>query len=235
MNYKNQFLNFFFKETDFKNIPIIINNYNRLTTLISLLESLEKRGYTNIHILDNKSSYPPLLEFYKTINNKFKVHFLKKNYGYKALWRSGMWINFVGRYFCYTDSDLKIIDECPDNFLQYFSSILQKYPEVHKVGFSLCIDGLPDCYSKKNEVIEWEKKFYQNTKSDNLFIAPIDTTFALYRPFSKRGERDGSVEMIRIGFPYQCLHLPWYNDCENLTDEEKYYIESVTKPTHWSK
>ena len=36
---------------DVKNIPIIINNRNRLTYMKMLISSLEKRGYNNIYII----------------------------------------------------------------------------------------------------------------------------------------------------------------------------------------
>ena len=41
---------------DAKEIPIIINNFNRLTTLRLLTETLTACGYTNIYILDNAST-----------------------------------------------------------------------------------------------------------------------------------------------------------------------------------
>ena len=216
---------------DFKKIPIIINNFNRLTTLKILIEDLEIRGYTNIYIIDNKSDYQPLIDFYNESN--YKIFRLNKNIGFKALWKSNLWYKFIFNNYCYTDSDLSICKECPDDFLEYFYNILKKYPKVHKVGFSLKIDDLPNHYDKKEEVISWESKYYENEKEPNIFIAPIDTTFALYRPFSKRGKRDGSDEILRTGFPYQCYHLPWYNDSKNLSEEEQYYINSVKKPTHW--
>ena len=39
------------KITDYKAIPIIINNFNRLNTVKKLIVSLEKRGYKNIYII----------------------------------------------------------------------------------------------------------------------------------------------------------------------------------------
>ncbi len=231
----NAYINQLFKVKDVKTIPIIINNFNRLTTLKKLVEDLENRGYTKIYILDNLSTYPPLLAYYKTIDKNYKIFYLKKNYGFKALWKSGIWYRFMFSYFCYTDSDLSLVKECPDNFMNVFYALLQKYPCAHKVGFSLKIDDLPEGYSRKNEVIEWESKFYKQEKEPDVFIAPIDTTFALYRPFSRRGKRDGSVEMYRTNFPLQTHHLPWYNECMNLPEEELYYLNSVKRPTHWSK
>jgi hypothetical protein len=218
---------------DFKKIPIIINNYNRVTTLKKLINDLEIRGYHNIHIIDNNSDYPPLLDFYD--NSKYRVYRLKRNIGFKALWKSNLWYKFLSGFYCYTDSDLSLVKECPDDFLEKFYGLLKKDRNVHKVGFSLKIDDLPDYYDKKKDVIEWESKYYEKEKEPNIYIAPIDTTFALYRPFARRGKRDGTDEMLRVGFPYQCHHMPWYVDSKNLSEEEKYYINSVNKPTHWSK
>lgn len=220
------------KKINFKNTPIIINNYNRLTTTVKLIYALEKRGYKNIHILDNQSTYPPLLEYYS--KTSYKVHYLKKNYGAKALWKSGLWWEFINSYYVYTDSDVVPVDECPDDFIEYFYALLKKYPQVHKVGFSLKIDDLPDYYKNKKEVIDWEKKFYTKLKEENVFVAPIDTTLALYRPYSKRGSRDGSSEMLRTGFPYQLKHLPWYLDDNNLSEEDIYYINTTSQATHWT-
>lgn len=45
---------------DWNQIPIIINNFNRLHYLTQLIDSLEKRGVKNIHILDNNSTYVTL-------------------------------------------------------------------------------------------------------------------------------------------------------------------------------
>lgn len=220
------------KPTDLKQIPIIINNYNRLTTLKKLVSDLENRGYSNIHIIDNKSTYPPLLEYYETCNHK--VYKLKKNIGFKALWKSGLWYKFIRGYYCYTDSDLSLVEDCPNNFMEVFYKLLKKYPEVFKVGFSLKIDDLPDHYHRKQEVIEWESRFYQIEKEKNTFIAPIDTTFALYRPFARRGKRDGSDEILRAGWPFQCRHLPWYVNSANPSEEESFYNNSLKKATHWS-
>ena len=49
-----------------KDIPIVILNRDRLIPLIEQIESLKSRGYHNIIIIDNQSTYPPLLEWYRT-------------------------------------------------------------------------------------------------------------------------------------------------------------------------
>lgn len=214
-----------------KEIPIIINNFNRLSTLRLLIESLEKRNYVNIYIIDNHSTYPPLLEYYKGL--PYKVFYLKDNLGFKALWKSGLSKLFCKDYYIYTDSDVIPIEECPSDFIEYFFTILRKYKYARKVGFSLRIDDLPDKFRNKNEVIEWEKRFYSSFNKDGLYKAPIDTTFALYRP--RVGlSRSRYVESYRTPYPYQACHLPWYLDSNNLDEEEMYYIEHCSKTTAWS-
>lgn len=219
------------KINDSKKIPIIINNRNRITFLLELIKNLEKRGYFNIYIIDNNSSYPPLLEYYK--NCPYHVFRLDKNVGYLALWKTDIYKTFIKDYYVYTDSDVVPIDECPDDFMEFFLTTIKKYKSVEKVGFSLKIDDLPDSFSKKNKVIEWEQCFYEKKVDELLYLAPIDTTFALYRPFMNK-DVNHSHQTFRTAYPYSARHLPWYIDSSNLTDEENYYIENATTSTHWT-
>ncbi len=215
-----------------KEIPIIINNYNRLTYLQSLIASLTSRGYNNIYILDNKSTYPPLLDYYK--NCPFTVIRLDKNIGYKALWESGVFNQFKHSYYVYTDSDMEITAECPEDFMQHFIDILNRYPLSQKVGFGIKIDDLPNHFINKQKVIEHECRFWIKEVEDGLYRADIDTTFALYRPYCK-GVASIYHKVYRTGAPYLIKHLPWYVDTNNMSDEELYYVNNITQATHWSK
>lgn len=216
-------------EKNWSNIPIIINNFNRLEYLLQLIESLEKRGVTNIHILDNNSTYPPLLEYYK--KTKYKVHLLGENLGYRALWKSSVFNLFKDDYYVYTDPDLVICDSCPDNFMDYFMSLHKKYSQIWKVGFSLNINDLPDCFLRKREVQQWESQFERYELEQNVFYAAIDTTFAIYKPLL----HNNNESSIRVGGEYSMKHLPWYIDTLNPSEEEKYYINSCAQKTHWSQ
>lgn len=217
-------------------IPIIINNRNRYSCLKRLISALETRGYRNIYILDNDSTYPPLLRYYEC-EYPYKLIKLGKNVGHMSLWRTGLIERFRDNYFVYTDPDVLPIEECPDDFIAYFLSVFRKHPFVEKVGFALKIDDIPDVYEKRDDVIAWEKQFWnKKLKHDSSFIykAPIDTTFALYRPMYIEGGYLGSPH-IRTGYPYEALHLPWYNDSSRLDEEEKYYLDHCETPSHWSR
>lgn len=217
---------------DPKSVPVVINNYNRLSYLEKLIDSLTSRGYHNIYIIDNKSTYPPLLEYYKTC--PYKVYMLEKNVGYLAMWQTDVYKDFWKSYYVYTDSDMQIDDLCPDDFMQKFIDILEKYPSAQKAGFALRIDDLPDCFRNKESVIQHEDRFWHNEVENGVYEAEIDTTFALYRPFCG-GKADRYQKTYRTGFPYVIRHLPWYADSLSLSAEDEYYINTITQSTHWSK
>lgn len=220
------------KPADIKKIPIIINNFNQLDYLKRLIDALESRGYTNIHIIDNASTYPPLLEYY--VRCPYTVYKLKDNLGYLALWKSGLFELFKRDYFVYTDPDVVPVDECPDDFMEVFYRLMRKYKYAAKVGFSLRISDLPDYFENKAKVVEWESRFWRRQAEPNVYKAPIDTTFALHRPFTFSTSRE-EERMLRVGEPYSLHHLPWYVDPENMSENMKYYIARSRQSTHWTQ
>ena len=222
----------YIKQNKYKKTPIIINNFNHLSYLKRLIDSLEKRGYFNIYIIDNKSTYPPLIEYYK--NCPYTIFKLDCNIGYKAIWETEIYNKFKNSIYIYTDSDMEIDDSCPDDFIKHFINIIKKHPFCQKVGFGIRIDNLPDCFKNKEEVIKHESQFWINEIEKNIYRAPIDTTFALYRPYCG-GPADNNQEVYRTGFPYVIKHLPWYMDSNNINEEEAFYIRTTTQSTHWTQ
>jgi len=215
---------------DVKKIPIIINNRNRLTYLLELIKWLEQNGYINIFIIDNDSTYPPLLEYYS--KTKYKIFKLNENIGHLALWKSGIISQFEQDYYVYTDSDIVPIAECPDDVLEFFMLLLRKYKGIEKVGFGLKIDDLPDHYTEKQKVITWEKKFWEKEVEKDVFDAAIDTTFALYRPYTNGAKWVQNA--YRTGGKYVARHLPWYENSLAQTEEQMYYKNTVKfGASHW--
>lgn len=213
-------------------VPVIINNRNRFDYLKQLIEWLKKSGYSNIIVLDNASNYEPLLNYYKVAD--VKVIRLTENFGHLALWKSGVYKQFYDNYYVYTDPDLMPVEECPPDFMKHFFDLLRKYRDVEKVGFGLKIDDLPNHYEKKQEVIDWEKKFWLHTREPHVYEAAIDTTFALYRPYT-----NGAIwvqSALRTGAPFVMRHLPWYENSTDLSPESRFYKENIKKgASHWIK
>jgi hypothetical protein len=232
------FINYTYK-TDLlsiKSIPIVINNYNRVTYLIRLIEFLEKCDINNIIIIDNNSTYPPLLEYYKTC--PYPIIREQVNHGHLALWKTGLYKKLRWNYFVYTDSDVLPINECPITFLSEFKLQLDKYIHLDKIGFGIKIDDLPDYFLVKEKVIRYERNYWLNLVKKNpmLYDAPIDTTFALYKPFSGLiGGHSFTLKSYRFGYPYLIRHLPWYIDTKNPNEEEIYYIKESNNSSSLSQ
>ncbi len=211
-----------------KTIPVIINNYNRLECLKKQITWLESIGINQIYIIDNNSYYPELIRFYKEI--KYPVFRLDKNVGHLALWKTVIFQLFKNQYYVYTDSDIIPVENCPKNVLDYFYKLLQKYSNYDKVGFGLKIDDLDDSHYLKDLVIEWENKYWEQEIEKDVYIAPIDTTFALYRPGVKGGPE---LNALRTGANYTARHLTWYFKNNSLTEEELFYIKTANKSSSW--
>lgn len=204
-------------------IPIIINNCNRLTYTKNLVEQLQHLGYEEIYILDNGSTYEPLLEWYKS-NPHLNVERLE-NIGHLALYSSGV-INKFKKYpwVVYTDSDIELNSKTPRGFIERMVEIGESLG-YNKVGLALKIEDLPDTLYGR-VVKRHEQQFWNEEIRPNIYRADVDTTFCVLRPSQRYG-----YKALRIGGDYTARHLPWYSDFQNLTDEEKYYIEHAAE---WS-
>ncbi len=217
-----------------KSIPIIINNRNRFTFLKQLIDSLNARGYYNIYIIDNASTYQPLLDYYKKLD--CKIYYLTSNTGFCALWDTVIFEDFKDQYYVYTDSDLELPESCPDDILCWLMFLLSRYNDVDKAGLGLKIDNLPDYYQLKEKVVQWESSLIKQSEQieKNVFKASVDTTFALYRP-NKFGPAQ-FLQCIRTYGKYQISHLPWYVNFDNLNDEESFYINNAhtTNYAYWT-
>jgi hypothetical protein len=228
-------------------LPVYINNFNRLTYMLKLIQWLEQIPYVEIIILDNNSTYQPLLEWYKT--TKHEVIYLGKNVGHHALWehRSNKQIPYqrLGDWFVYTDADVVPREDCPLDVFKYLRQIMLRNRDVTKVGLGIEIEDIPDHYPLKGQVQSWEHQYWAEDKliSPNLYRVNTDTTMALYNKhrvsFTNLQNppphvRDVPDYAIRTGYPYIIRHLPWYVDANNLTDEEKFFMENAAWMSTWS-
>lgn len=215
-------------------IPVVINCYNRLTTLKRLISSLERRGITNIILLDNASTYPPLLEWYT--KSPYEVIHLGANLGFKAIWlNADVRRRFTRGWYVYTDCDVELDPSCPDDVMAHLLHIMTRLrPSALKVGLGVRLDDLPACYALRDRAIAAEQPYWTSPEADGtIYRAPVDTTFALYRPYAGLN-RSRAAEVYRTAPPYLIRHLPWYADSANPTDEDLHYTRSAVRPTAWT-
>lgn len=218
-------------------IPIVIINFNQLFFLEKLVDDLLQRGFQNIVIIDNKSSYPPLLSYYQKISQQVAIEYMDDNYGHLVFFKTAYLQHKYARgYYVITDPDIGMNPRLPIHFMDFLIELLnKKFNSLTKVGFALNITDIPDSYLLKDKVIQWEQQFWQNQIAADLFEAGIDTTFALYKPgYPKFFKNEPFVKAIRVGGDFTAIHGGWMIDSTNLTDENQYYMKhSSTVSNSW--
>jgi hypothetical protein len=200
------------------NLTVVINNRNRLSTTKKLVEDLLDRGSTNIIIIDNESSYEPLLEWYKTLPENIKVHY-GPNYGHHALFQSGVLDDIKDEWCFYSDADIQLNENMPNDYQQIMWDLANSY-NYRKVGLALQIDDLPDHYMLKEQVIRNESPWWIKKVIENVYRADTDTTFCLIKKCDQ-------FDSLRIAGDFTAKHMPWYLDLDNLSEEEQYYHDNL--------
>ena len=132
-------------------IPIVIICWNNYYFIKNFINQIKKYN-TNIIVLDNKSTYVKLLDYYKEIKNELKdridIRLLDKNYG------SNVYVelkNELPQIYILSDPDLELNTNMPDNFIDILLNISNQY-KSYKVGAALNIKD-------KNDFIECENYF----------------------------------------------------------------------------
>src|SRR3974390_810970 len=210
--------------------PVFVNCRDRVTSLSALVSWLERAGHVHIVLVDNASTYPPLLEYYA--QTPHKVVKLGRNLGPGAIWKADLLESVPSRSgYVLTDSDVVPDENAPYDSVDRFADLLNRHQDVDKVGFGLRIDDLPDCYRFKREVVDWELQFWEDEGARGVFGADLDTTFALYRPQI----RTSTLSALRTGSPYVARHVPWYMDSASPSEEEAYYRQHASlEMTNWN-
>lgn len=217
-----------------KEIPIIIISYNQLNYLKKLIDFLTANNYTNIIIIDNNSTFEPLLDYFKTIEKLVTIHRLHYNGGHMVFWSHKKLFEMYSKgYYVVTDPDIVPVPECPGDFMQCFLSILNKNDSLNKVGFSLRLDNIPDENLNKDKILKWESRFWEHKDPLGHYIADIDTTFALYRPKMMSFKGIDFSRAIRTKAPYMAIHGGWYLDSLQLNEEQRYYYSMANESSSW--
>jgi len=213
-------------------VPAFLIVRDRLTPLTDLVGWLERAGFDKIWLIDNDSTYPPLLDYLaSTPHNLIRTG---RNYGHRSPWLSGAVQRHAhGCSFVVSDPDVIPDPSCPIDAVSYFESLLERYPDVDKVGFGLRIDDLPDHYPLASSVRAWEQRFWDDEIEPGVFRANIDTTLALYRALDRR---HSDARALRTGHPYVARHTPWYIDPAHLSEEDRWYREHADRSTaNWDR
>ncbi len=222
---------------DHKSIPVIIINFNQLFYLKQLIDFLIKREFKNIVIIDNASTYQPLLDYYTEIQDVVTVEKMNTNSGHDVFFKNKDLQRKYGKGFYFlTDSDIVPNDNLPKDFETVMLNYLFKYyKKINKIGFAIDTQDIPDYYPLKEKVQAWEKRFWEDELEKNVYFAFIDTTFALYKPKYPKTIFNlfKFMTAIRMAGDFTCKHGGWYLNPNALTEENLFYIKTANQSSSW--
>jgi glycosyltransferase involved in cell wall biosynthesis len=203
-------------------IPVVINNRDLLTWTKAMLERIQKyEGVGEIIIVDNGSTYEPLLDWYAT--NPCTI-IREKNLGHAGAWISDIITKLNSKFYVVTDSDLGL-EDTPDDTLLYLKDILTSI-NIDKVGLGLNWQIVEPKSPYYNRLNLYEKDRWKDSKIENNVYVDVqtDTTFALYQT-NRYFIGGGSAT-----FPYVARHYPWELSLEEFHNnlEFKYYIDHAS-------
>lgn len=201
---------------------IFINVRDRYITTRKLTEWCLSLPDVSVHLVDNASTYPLLLEWYKVTSAR--VHYLGANLGPTGVFKP------IGKY---VRNGNYVISDCdidptgvPRDTVERMNRILAANPRIRKVGLAMRIADLPD-NSLSDRVCETEAKYWNRCETIDgvsCYHAAIDTTFCMLR----FGEPHCYEPALRMAGEYTARHEPWYYTPENLPEDEAYYLKHAS-------
>ncbi len=222
-------------------VPVIIPAFNTVTYVRDTVRQLRERGVRRIRIIDNASTYGPMLEYLAAPEDGVEVHRLGSNEGPRHVLLDKRMFDDLPEVFCLTDPDLLFNADMPADFLEQLLDVTERMA-VGKAGLALDISEpasmRPESFrigDKDWKIWNWEAQFWRNPVGatrggDIAYSASIDTTFALYNKKFFRSEK--YWDAIRVGGRFTCKHRPWYTKSE-LHDEEERFYKKTSKHSYY--
>lgn len=199
-------------------VPVFITYRDRRTMLDRTIRSLLERGFVDITVIDNDSAEPLEPQY-----GGIKVVYSDNSHRQLAPWLLDLVPD--DSYYVVMDCDNELV--CPDDVESVLIDAMERYPHIEKLGLGIKTDDLlfppPEHYAY-SYLMEYSvergtryKEIGWATPLVGIIDAPIDTTFAMYRP----GHGWPGIVGARTLAPYHIRHLSWYN--AEYTEEEKLY------------
>lgn len=226
-------------------VTIFVSTYNRLDTLSRTLDSYRK-FYTpyEVVIVDNGTDHPDCLALLSEVEERPEVRdiiALKKIPTIFEL-HDNITIAMKDRYkqkpcpkwFAVTDADICFDGSHPDTLAKYID--IFKETEDAPGPHTRVDASIPAGYPLRSRILATESRpLYKSSMrlaaGAHVSSWSIDTTFHLFpaTPEFRRFQMD----TIRVGPPYDAMHLDWYSDILHPTRENEIYIGDPRKISSW--
>ena len=217
-------------------VPILIPTFNLVSYAKFMVSQLKDRGLNNFIICDNNSTYPAMTEYLNEISKNERVVRLDQNLGPRVFAERQEFLSVLPEYFVITDPDLIFNENLPKNFITKMKRILDTY-NVAKAGFAIDIEETKDKFFNAGQVRIWEGHYWSNhinlyPERDDIFFAPIDTTFCLYKKsalvqeLKKVNHEITLVPSVRIAGRFTCQHMGWWREQPIPQEEMDFYNQT---------
>ena len=223
------------------NVPIVIPTFNTVSYLKFMIDQLEDRAWTNIIVADNNSTYPPMIKYLNSLADRHNVVLMGDNFGPRIFTENKDICSSMPKYFIVTDPDLIFNKNMPLTAINKMRRVVDMY-NLSKAGLAIEIhdDEERGRFFNADQVDRWESNYWnrpinQYPEKDQLYAAPIDTTFCLYNRDKFLSEIDHvpgrmtcNTSAVRIAGRFTCRHMGWWAE-QPLTEEEyEFYKNSHT-------
>ena len=193
-------------------IPVIINNCNLLTYPKQMVASLaEFDDIGDIIIVDNNSTYEPLLDWYAT--NPCKI--VRTNSSHHLTpWYINLPQQLKASFYVVTDPDLDL-SITPKDALVYLQDKIKYNNTYDKIGLSLKNWNVSSTSPYYQFLKDWSSITWDvsSLKNGLLTNQQVDTTFAIYDI-----NRNPCGKSCATYLPYSVNHIPWEFSSEYIRD-----------------
>lgn len=217
-------------------VPVLVPCFNNPTYCDQMLKQLQSLGFADVTFVDNGSFSEPMLDWLaQTANGGVRVERMQENLGpHRSIFTPDRLLR-LPRWFCVTDPDLAFNPALPEDFLGTMAEAMQQH-DICKAGFALNISNRRELRQEKFDIDgksvhiwEWEQQFWQDRLDftrggDPVFLASVDTTFALYDRNTL--QTNNLLRSLRIGGRFTAEHLPWLAQPTVSADEARIYRAS---------
>lgn len=200
-------------------IPVIIIAYNQLTYIRNMVYQCLPLT-DKIYIIDNASTYEPLIDYYENEIPKLKSVELIRHpeNGGSHVWKK--YLHLFPDEYIITDPDLLFNPKMPTNVISILSNLRKKF-DVAVVGLALDISNhhdFTDARCSGHCIYDFEMQYWKNkiqSEPEEIYEAKVATTFALH-------SRENDLELVpvntfnyrkkslRVAGEFTCRHIPWY-------------------------
>lgn len=242
-------------------IPVLIINRDRLRFLqevVTAYDRIQKTTPLQLIIVDNNSTYPPMVDYLKTLPAKnVIVSYWKEEWTVEAmnLGKGEPQHNYIlthpvnyaldnylkdhkADFYVVQDSDISLRN-APADILQLYQGILQICPRLAKVGPHIMLSDIPLEYKYRSIVYETYDMYFKripwavnfNDRITHITLMGVDSHWSIHRTGKKFTRLEGAA--VRTYAPYACSHLDFYDIVEH--EDTKYYkAHDYSKLNHYT-